>query len=48
MSAPDWAAVENAVASIAIIPGGLRAGWSFRMADYAGATSIATVPLHFP
>jgi hypothetical protein len=117
VSAPDWAAIENAVASIAIILGGLWAGWkwgygetlrkrreypdldgtltaasvplpggkayltlqavwrnpgpgpiwvcsehtfveqyelgadpplgSFRMADYPGATKIATVPLHF-
>ena len=55
MTAPDWAAVENAVASIAIIAGGLWAGWKWgygealrkrrEYSDLDGTLTAASVPL---
>jgi hypothetical protein len=55
VTAPDWAAVENAVASIAIIVGGLWAGWKWgygealrkrrEYPDLDGALTAASVPL---
>lgn len=55
MTAPDWAAVENAFASIAIIVGGLWAGWRWgygealrkrrEYPDLDGTLTATAVPL---